>query len=137
MNSAFDELFAAAEQGNSAKSAIIEAKMAAEAASLSKIEPSSPTSKFANADETMRSSRPSSFRTRPQAFSRLLHHRDPNLDPGVLYGDESPKVERVSRHLGSPQQLTRSCSCKRPGSFKKVPLSLHLLFILFFIFVLY
>lgn len=142
MNSAFDELFAAAEQGNSTKSAIIEAKMAAEAAALAP-EPSSPTSKHAADDSvnggssSRRNSRPSSFRaTRPRAFSRLLPHRDPNLDPAVMYGNDDDHndnhasnnnnnndfYDRATRHLGSPQQLTRSCSCKRPGSFKKVDL---------------
>lgn len=143
MNSAFDELFAAAERGDSAKSAMIEAKMAAEAASLATIEPaassSSPTNNKFNegGGETAsrrNSSRPSSFRNRPRAFSRLLPNRDPNLDPALVYGDydnddrlhdagaagSGSGIDRASRYLGSPQQLTRSVSCKRPGSFKKV-----------------
>jgi hypothetical protein len=125
MNSAFDELFAAAEKGNSSMSAIIEAKMAAEAASLNKDEPpASPTTREATHDEQKKSSnsRHGSFRSRPRVFSRLMPHHDGAIVDSSLVDDEkeNERTAKVSNHLGSPQQLTRSCSCKRPGSFKKV-----------------
>lgn len=113
---------------------MIEAKMAAEAAQLAAelepevIVPSSPKYSIAGyVDEEeaaamlRRGSRSTSVHaSRPRAFSRLLrHHRDSNLDPTLLYGDGGDD-DAALRHLGSPQQLTRSVSCKRPGSFKKM-----------------
>lgn len=135
------------------KSAAIEAKMAAEAAeAMAKVESSSPTGSsrqhqlrdleggsgelenepYHQQQHGIRKST-SVRNSRPRAFSRLLRHRDPDLDPAVVVGgggdhqdEQVPAAAAASshlRHLGSPQQLTRSCSCKRPGSFKKASCS--------------
>lgn len=127
MNRAFDELFAAAETGNSSMSAIIEAKMAAEAVeAAADLKSPSPTDSTAYIKKgSISSSRNGSIRaSRPKGlFSRTCQH-DPSLDAELysnLVEQETQQIRRrLSNHLGSPQQLTRSVSCKRPGSFKKM-----------------
>ncbi|CAF0842137.1 unnamed protein product [Brachionus calyciflorus] len=108
MNSAFDELFAAAQSGNNSVSAMIEAKMAAEAAAINGTEPE------VNLMRNNNSFKQTGIRRMASSF------KQPRIK------DENSIVNRVTNnlktdgYLGSPKQLTRSCSCKRPGSFKKM-----------------
>lgn len=131
MNSAFDELFAAAETGNSSISAMIEAKMAAAAAQASnaaKTNADDSEIPFSIKNSSIRS-RNGSFRSRNSGSS--MKKSSSRTPPNDL-NDSKPLLTNASNkrlftaslktdnYLGSPQQLTRSCSCKRPGSFKKM-----------------
>lgn len=120
MNSAFDELFAAAQTGNIAKSAMIEAKMAAQAA-------------FENEEsgETRRKnsivrSRHNSFRLNNGSGGGSFKIKSSNnninneYEPATARKVMNNNMLTIDNYLGSPNQLTRSQSCKRPGSFKKI-----------------
>jgi hypothetical protein len=153
MNSAFDELFAAAQTGDTTMSAIIEAKIAAAtAAAAEQAEINTNNSNDLNLNEneipflkknsTKRASRNASFKSKAsggtnsggvnsEASSKKVSlSKTPNdsfsdmpkLQSGVteILNKGLANNLRTEGYLGSPQQLTRSCSCKRPGSFKKM-----------------
>ena len=116
MNSAFDELFAAAESGNSSVSAMIEAKMAAQTASVVP-------------NDTTTTLRPSgSFRqnyglNRTGGSFKYPRKTDEKTNSRSTLNENSNRLKNNLKsdcYLGSPKQLTRSCSCKRPSSFKKM-----------------
>ncbi len=119
MNSAFDELFAAAQAGNIAKTAVIEAKMAAAAAEIN--------TEYNENGEILGRKRNSIIRSKNGSFrngsSFKLKTHSNNHDNEISV-ENSPKAQNsnlgIDNYLGSPSQLTRSCSCKRPGSFKKM-----------------
>ena len=142
MNSAFDQLFAAA--ADPAMSAIIEAKMATEAAALATSVEEQQQHSLSKKNSISRS-RNGSFRHNAGGGSfRRAGSRTPNesidskstLNVGAdnsvnltASGSVTPtNPKRFSNnlkidgnaHLGAPQALTRSCSCKRPGSLKKM-----------------
>ena len=114
-NSAFDELFAAAKTGNFIKSAHVEAKMAI--AAHKDDEPAEPAEDveeqfFAKKNLFNGKVRNGSFKNR-QSFKKVSpYESNPASSPMTAL--------KVQDSLGSPQPLTRSCSCKRPGSFKKM-----------------
>lgn len=121
MNSAFDELFAAAESGNLAMSAMAEAKMAAVTAAAS-AEANETLVDYDNSESPFNRktrSRNSSFRGRSSV--KRSQKTPPNDNVELSQAKKSPiNSLKAESYLGSPQQLTRSCSCKRPGSFKKM-----------------
>ena len=116
-NSAFDELFAAAKTGNFIKSAHVEAKMAIAAHKDDDDEPAEPAEDveeqfFAKKNLFNGKVRNGSFKNR-QSFKKVSpYESNPASSPMTAL--------KVQDSLGSPQPLTRSCSCKRPGSFKKM-----------------
>jgi hypothetical protein len=136
-NSAFDELFAAAKTGNFIKSAHVEAKMAQIAASQNtetndeyertvrldtnkeeNCEPPTEKSFFSPKGTFFNVNRNSSFRNR-HSFKKVSPS-DNSSKTSSSQQQPSTTQSVFSGLLGSPQQLTRSCSCKRPGSFKKM-----------------
>ena len=110
MNSAFDELFEAAQTGNIAKSAVIEAKMAAAAAAVEKDDD------LANEQQQQSCRRSSIARSRNGSFRGS--NRAVNSTTKENNNHKSLFIE--NNFLGAPNQLTRSVSCKRPGSFKRM-----------------
>ncbi|RNA03006.1 GTP-binding GEM, partial [Brachionus plicatilis] len=119
MNSAFDELFAAAESGNSSVSAMIEAKMAAQAAAAVSNDPAQslrPSGSFRQTSGLIRTT---------GSFKYPRKNEERTNSRSTLY-ENSNMANRITNnlksecYLGSPKQLTRSCSCKRPSSFKKM-----------------
>lgn len=119
MNSAFDELFAAAESGNSTVSAMIEAKMAAQAASVVSNDLTQslrPSGSFRQTSGLNRTS--GSFKYPKKTDERTNSRSTLNENPNITnrFGNNL----KSECYLGSPKQLTRSCSCKRPSSFKKM-----------------
>jgi hypothetical protein len=140
-NSAFDQLFAAA--ADPAMSAIIEAKLAAEQAALAADSPHAASS-LSTKRNSMSRSRNGSFRQNAAAAAAggSLHRaasRSPNeshdsrttlneansVSPGAPLTPTSAKRLlssglKMADTLGAPQALTRSCSCKRPASFKRM-----------------
>lgn len=137
MNKAFDELFAAAEFGDSSISAMIEAKMAADALAQSnhglennEFDTEIPFGKKRN---SIVRSRNGSFRSSRQSTGSIkkASSKTPPNDDLVLNGngdaDSNTLVKntfnsslKTEDYLGSPNNLTRSCSCKRPSSFKRM-----------------
>lgn len=137
MNSAFDELFAAAESGNSSVSAAVEAKIAAATAAATAAangEEDETAIDFAirKRNSTIRS-RNNSVRKANGSVKRLP--RSPMASGNIetdgmaetsftnappIAANHALDALKVESYLGSPQPLTRSCSCKRPGSFKKM-----------------
>lgn len=125
-NSAFDELFAAAETGNTSMSAIVEAKMAASAENDNEFQ-------FIKKNTSIRS-RNNSFRVnssnlnsnkKVQSIDESKFEQNTDSTNTINKSNSSNKKNsnnalNVETNLGAPQQLTRSCSCKRPGSFKKM-----------------
>jgi hypothetical protein len=107
MNSAFDELFEAAQTGNIAKSAVIEAKMAAAAAAVEK-------------DDDIGNEHLQSRRRSSVGRSRAGSFRGSNRAINSTKENNNKTLFMENNFLGAPNQLTRSVSCKRPGSFKKM-----------------
>ena len=150
MNRAFDELFAAAEYGDSSISAMIEAKMAADAVNAQdESNEAANTNNNINTDEmamtnslmmkkrnSIARSRNGSFRntvtgTHQSTGSVKASSRTPPNDDLRLQTDDHVSSSTLTKkafnsslktedYLGSPQNLTRSCSCKRPSSFKRM-----------------
>lgn len=111
-NTAFDELFAAAHTGNFIQSAHVEAKMAIAASAKSENnDPEKLNTGFGNTN-----GRGGSFRHR-HSFKKVTPTDKNNSDKTL-----NPVLNnlKVDDKLGTPQQLTRSQSCKRPGSFKRL-----------------
>ncbi len=129
MNSAFDELFAAAQTGNSSISAIVEAKMAAVTSSASQhaalqqedsINYTENDTNLIIKKNSICRSRNSSFRaSNSNNLNKKIHSIDDSSNT-LENKKGSGNALNVDNNLGAPQQLTRSCSCKRPGSFKKM-----------------
>jgi hypothetical protein len=120
MNSAFDELFAAAESGNSTRLAAIEAKMATEAAAATAVdEPVGDNIPFGK-NSTKTRSRNSSFRSKHSGGSVKFSNSNSNSPSNAVPTNQNHNLTIEDNYLGSPQQLTRSVSCKRPGSFKRM-----------------
>jgi hypothetical protein len=120
-NSAFDELFAAAKTGNFIKSAHVEAKMAIAASKneindYDDIQNDEKESYFSKKKFLSGKSNNNSFRNR-NSFKKVSPSDNSDSTDPVSLGFNNLKI---NENLGSPQQLTRSCSCKRPGSFKKM-----------------
>lgn len=116
MNSAFDELFAAAESGNSSVSAVIEAKMAAQAASVAPNESNVTLKPSASFKQNYGLNRTGGSFKYPRKSDERTNSRS-TLNENANRLSNNLKSDC---YLGSPKQLTRSCSCKRPSSFKKM-----------------
>lgn len=141
MNSAFDELFAAAESGNSSVSAAVEAKIAAATAAATAAangEEDETAVDFAirKRNSTIRSRNNSVRKANgsvkrlprsPMASGTIETESNAAMMAETSFSNAPPVAAnhtldalKVESYLGSPQPLTRSCSCKRPGSFKKM-----------------
>jgi hypothetical protein len=108
LNSAFDELFAAAQSDDTSATAAVEVKLAEATAA-------------ANQERKSNNSTNSSSPTSANLSRRRSSHQKNSSNTNI----QTPKSNYLNLidaegYLGSPQQLTRSCSCKRPGSFKKM-----------------
>jgi hypothetical protein len=123
MNSAFDELFAAAESGNSTRLAAIEAKMATEAAAATAVDETLGDNIPFGKNSTKTRSRNSSFRSKHSGGSVKFSNSNTTNSPSSATTNNNNNNNSLTieeNYLGSPQQLTRSVSCKRPGSFKRM-----------------
>ena len=135
MNSAFDELFAAAETGNSSISAIVEAKIAAATHVTHEQADYDIESQFLRSKNSFSNrSRNNSFRANSNKkfgqsvdeskfINNQLNSNSSNNESTNTINKGSNKNNHalnVETNLGAPQLLTRSCSCKRPGSFKRM-----------------
>jgi hypothetical protein len=116
-NSVFDELFAAAKTGNTTATVSVEIKLAEAALFAAESERKS--------NSSTQSSSPVSgiISGKNESLKHLNQHQN----------NSNINLNTKSNHLGlievegySAQPLTRSCSCKRPGSFKKMRSKNHL-----------
>ena len=111
LNSVFDELFAAAKTGNTSATVALEVKLAEAALFAAEFERKSNSS-------TQSSSPVSGIISGKNESNKILNQQQNN---------SNNNLNAKSKYLGlievdgySAQPLTRSCSCKRPGSFKKM-----------------
>ncbi len=124
MNSAFDELFAAAETGNNSISAVVEAKMAVAAAAANNDIYENNESYFVKKNSIKgrnQSFRASNTNNKNQSIddSKCLDKSSSNTLNFKKNSNNALNVNDSNLH-DATQPLTRSCSCKRPGSFKKM-----------------
>lgn len=112
LNSVFDELFAAAQSRNTNTTVSFGIKLPESASDLERRKSNS---------STHSSSPPSATIIGKNESVKVLYQQQHNNSNSNLNMKKNfLTLKEAEGYLGSPQQLTRSCSCKRPGSFKKM-----------------